>query len=48
MHCAPIAHRNIGTFPGGTVRFSFGYATTQAELDQALTVLATVLKEGGK
>ncbi|MCH4170717.1 MAG: aminotransferase class V-fold PLP-dependent enzyme [Lactobacillus sp.] len=48
LHCAPIAHRNIGTFPGGTVRFSFGYATTRAELDQALTVLATVLKEGGK
>ena len=24
LHCAPLAHRTIGTYPIGTVRFSFG------------------------
>ena len=28
LHCAPNAHRFLGTFPGGTVRFSVGYFTT--------------------
>lgn len=46
LHCAPKAHQVIGTFPNGTVRFSLGYTTTKAELDETLTVLETVLKEG--
>jgi cysteine desulfurase family protein len=25
LHCAPTAHKFLGTFPGGTVRFSVGY-----------------------
>lgn len=25
LHCAPSAHRYLGTFPSGTVRFSVGY-----------------------
>lgn len=25
LHCAPYAHRFLGTFPAGTVRFSVGY-----------------------
>jgi cysteine desulfurase/selenocysteine lyase len=25
LHCAPAAHKTIGTFPAGTVRVSFGY-----------------------
>ncbi len=24
LHCAPLAHRTLGTFPAGTVRFSVG------------------------
>ena len=32
LHCAPIAHRTVGTFPQGTVRFSLGYATTEREI----------------
>jgi len=28
LHCAPRAHRTIGTFPGGTVRFGMGYFNT--------------------
>ena len=29
LHCAPNAHRTLGTFPQGTVRFSFGYETAK-------------------
>lgn len=41
MHCAPAAHKTLGTFPGGTVRFSLGYFTTLAELDYALEAIKT-------
>jgi cysteine desulfurase/selenocysteine lyase len=33
LHCAPLAHRTIGTFPTGTVRLSPGYFTTLEEVD---------------
>lgn len=36
LHCAPAAHRSLGTFPRGTVRFSLGYANTEADVDAAL------------
>lgn len=41
MHCAPAAHKTLGTFPGGTVRFSLGYFTTLAELDYTLEAIKT-------
>jgi selenocysteine lyase/cysteine desulfurase len=31
LHCAPTAHRTIGTFPDGTVRLSWGPFTTERE-----------------
>ena len=36
LHCAPAAHRTIGTFPQGTLRFGFGAFNTEAEIDTAL------------
>jgi cysteine desulfurase family protein len=36
LHCAPAAHRTIGTFPRGTLRFSFGFFNTPAQIDAAL------------
>ena len=33
LHCAPAAHRSLGTAPHGTVRFSWGNDTTEAEID---------------
>jgi cysteine desulfurase/selenocysteine lyase len=32
LHCAPQAHRTMGTFPGGTLRISPGYFTTSEEI----------------
>ena len=39
MHCAPSAHKSLGTFPQGVVRFSIGYRTTEAEVDCALRAI---------
>lgn len=39
LHCSPNAHKFLGTFPAGTVRFSVNYFTTDsdfAELEKAL------------
>ncbi|MBI4565752.1 MAG: aminotransferase class V-fold PLP-dependent enzyme [Planctomycetes bacterium] len=43
LHCAPGTHRFLGTFPKGTVRFSFGYFNTAANVDEAARALAKVL-----
>ena len=32
LHCAPLAHRTLGTFPGGTIRVSPGWFTTSEEI----------------
>ena len=39
LHCAPAAHRSLGTFPRGTVRFSLGYANTEEDVDAALRAI---------
>jgi cysteine desulfurase family protein len=36
LHCSPWAHRSLGTFPSGTVRFSPGYFNTPDEIDAAI------------
>jgi cysteine desulfurase / selenocysteine lyase len=35
LHCAPWAHRTLGTFPAGTVRLSLGATTTPDDVDAA-------------
>ena len=36
LHCAPNAHRTIGTFPVGTVRVSVGYFNTEDDIDKLI------------
>jgi cysteine desulfurase family protein len=43
LHCAPWAHRTIGTLDTGAVRFSVGHGTTDADISDALAALAAVL-----
>jgi cysteine desulfurase family protein len=44
LHCAPLAHQALGTFPVGSVRFSFGPFTTKAEVDACLAAIAKIAK----
>lgn len=39
LHCAPLAHRTLGTFPEGTVRFSLGWFNTEADVDDAVRAI---------
>lgn len=43
MHCAPSAHKTLGTFPEGTVRFSFGHYNTKDEVAYAIKALKEIL-----
>ncbi len=45
LQCAPSAHRTIGTFPQGTVRFSFGFFNTESEVEQGLEAVAHISKK---
>ena len=48
LHCAPAAHRTVGTYPGGSVRFSPGYFTTEAEMEAALAGVAAIARRGAQ
>lgn len=43
LHCAPAAHKTIGTFPEGTVRFGLGYFNSGEEVDIALEALGEMV-----
>ena len=45
LHCAPAAHQTLGTFPTGTIRFSFGFFNTEVDVDRAISALDTLTKE---
>ena len=42
LHCAPSAHRAMGTFPEGTIRASIGYHTSGEEIDHFLRSLKEI------
>lgn len=44
LHCAPAAHRSLGAFPDGTVRFGLGYFTSEEEIDYAASALAEIAR----
>lgn len=48
LHCAPSAHKVLGTFPRGTIRFVPGYATEEKEIDAAVDALKEIIKETGQ
>ena len=43
LHCSPAAHKTIGTFPQGTLRFSIGYFNTEEEIEYTVESLAKVM-----
>lgn len=44
LHCAPLAHRTVGTLDTGTVRLSFSDLNTPEEVDRVISVLRALLK----
>jgi len=42
LHCAPAAHKTIGTFPAGTVRLSLSHFTTEEEIGETIGAIAKV------
>jgi len=45
LHCAPAAHKTIGTFPAGTVRFGLGTFNTHADIDAALAAVSALARQ---
>jgi selenocysteine lyase/cysteine desulfurase len=46
LHCAPSAHKTIGTFPTGTVRFGLSYFSTEEEVEAALRAVREMAGRG--
>ncbi len=44
MHCAPLAHRSIGTYETGAVRFSFGYFNSLVEVAYTVNALKEIVE----
>ena len=44
LHCAPLIHQKLGTFPHGTVRFSFSYFNSMDEIDYAINALKEIIR----
>ncbi len=44
LHCAPHAHRTLGTFPAGTVRVSLGFFNTAEEIRALLRAIHEITR----
>lgn len=44
LHCSPSAHKTLGTFHSGSVRFSFGYFSTEQEVDYIASSITQICK----
>jgi cysteine desulfurase / selenocysteine lyase len=44
LHCAPAAHRTLGTFPDGTIRFSLGAFNTDDEVNSVINAVSKIAK----
>lgn len=42
LHCAPIAHKTIGTFPRGTVRLSPGYFNSDEDIEISIEAVRKI------
>lgn len=45
LHCAPLAHKYLGTLQQGAIRASFGFFNTAEDVDALLSALCAVQKE---
>lgn len=45
LHCAPLAHKTVGSFKQGAVRFSFGPFNTHEEIEMGVKAIKKISKE---
>ena len=43
LHCAPLAHRTLGSWPEGSLRISPGYFTTESDVEITIRALRSIL-----
>lgn len=48
FHCAPLAHKSLGTDELGAIRFSFGYFNTIEEVEQCVNALKNIIERNKK
>jgi len=46
LHCAPLAHRHLGTFPTGAVRLSPGFGNTVEQMHEAVEAVRSIAASG--
>lgn len=44
LHCAPLAHKTIGSFKQGAIRFSFGPFNTHEEIEKGIVAIRQIIK----
>lgn len=44
LHCTPLAHKTIGTYPKGAVRLSIGYFNSEEDIEYTLDALNKISK----
>lgn len=42
LHCAPLAHKNIASFPEGTVRLAPGFFNTEEDMEKVTTAIKKI------
>ena len=47
LHCAPVAHQTLGTYPEGTVRLSMSYFNTRDDVQEAVRALRVIAEQEG-
>jgi cysteine desulfurase / selenocysteine lyase len=45
LHCAPLAHQSLGTFPEGTIRIGIGYFNTAEDIDRAVSAVRSIAEK---
>lgn len=48
FHCAPLAHKTMGTEELGAIRFSFGYYNTLEEVEKTVEALLNIIERNKK
>jgi selenocysteine lyase/cysteine desulfurase len=44
LHCAPLVHETLGTYPEGGVRFSLGPFNTQEDIDRTIEAMGVIAR----